>query len=362
MVKLKGLSKFFTTDRGLVKAVDDIDIEVKEGEFFTLLGPSGCGKSTTLRCIAGLERPDYGEITIGEEMVFSAEKNHFIPASKRDIAMVFQSYAIWPHMNVYANVAYPLQGKMPKKAVRDQVMEVLDMVGIKDLESRPAPQLSGGQQQRVAVARAIVKGAKVLLFDEPLSNLDAKMRIHMRVELRELQNRLGITFIYVTHDQEEAISLSDRVAVMDKGRIIELASPADIYLKPRDHFTADFIGACNFLPGKVLNTEKDSILVGTEIGELSCLSPENTASEVVVGIRPEHIEIFKKGEELEKNQNVVQGIVVSAVFLGSAIDCTVKAGSKLLKVQVLSSKYVTDGEEVHLYLPPQLCIALSAKK
>jgi len=361
MVKLKGLRKTFTTNRGLVKAVDDIDIEVKEGEFFTLLGPSGCGKSTTLRCIAGLERPEHGEITIGDQIVFSAEKNIFVPASKRDIAMVFQSYAIWPHMNVYANVAYPLQGKLPKETVRDQVMEVLDMVGIKDLASRPAPQLSGGQQQRVAVARAIVKGAKVLLFDEPLSNLDAKMRIHMRVELRELQNRLDITFIYVTHDQEEAISLSDRVALMNQGRIVELASPADIYLRPRDHFTADFIGACNFLPGTILNTEKNSILVGTEIGELSCASSESTPGEVVVGIRPEHIEIFKQGEALEKKQNVVQGTVVSAMFLGNTIDCTVKVRSKLVKAQVLSSKYVIEGEEVHLYLPPHLCIALSER-
>jgi len=361
MVKVKNLYKEFDTERGGVKAVAGISFQVEEGEFFTLLGPSGCGKSTTLRCIAGLERPDSGEITVGEKTVFSSELHLFDPPNRRDIAMVFQSYAIWPHMNVYSNVAYPLEGRMPKDIVRRQVMEVLKMVGIEELFSRPAPQLSGGQQQRVAVARAIVKGAKVLLFDEPLSNLDAKMRVHMRAELRSLQKRLGITFIYVTHDQEEAFSLSDRVAVMHEGRLVDLASPTTIYLKPNNYFTADFVGACNFLSGKILHRNGDLVVVDTRIGKISCPLHEHTDSNVLVGIRPEHIEIINQCENPEKLQNIVQGIVVSATFLGSTIDCTVKVGSETLKIIVLSFRLINEGEKVYLHIPSHLCNLLPAE-
>ncbi len=233
MVEVKGLRKKFIAGHGEVRAVHGIDFRVERGQFFTLLGPSGCGKSTTLRCIAGLERPDEGEILIGDEVVYSSGRRTFVPPQRRDIAMVFQSYAIWPHMTVYGNVAYPLEGRMPKHEVQQKVARVLDIVGIGELTDRPATQLSGGQQQRVALARAIVKGAKVLLLDEPLSNLDAKMRAHMRSELRDLQKRIGITTIYVTHDQEEAMAVSDRIAILNRGRLIYDGSPQDLISRSR---------------------------------------------------------------------------------------------------------------------------------
>lgn len=358
MVIVKQLFKKFITGRGEVKAVSGVDFEVAAGEFFTLLGPSGCGKSTTLRCVAGLEKPEGGEIIIGEEVVFSAEHRLFVPANLRDIAMVFQSYAIWPHMNVYANVAYPLEGKMPKSVIKEKVMEVLRMVGIEDLAMRPAPQLSGGQQQRVAVARAIVKEAKVLLFDEPLSNLDAKMRVHMREEFKSLQRRLGITAIYVTHDQEEALSLSDRVAVMNEGRIVEVGPAAKIYNQPKVRFTADFVGSYNLLPGRIVKRRENGCITQTDLGEIESLFTESASEDVVVGIRPEHIEISGEKDFSGERKNVFRGIVKTALFIGKSRDCVIEVGSKNIRLQLPFSKDVMEGEQVYLYLPPKFCIVL----
>ena len=217
MLKVEGLWKTYTVDGGEIPAVRGVGFTVETGEFFTLLGPSGCGKSTTLRCIAGLEVPNSAEITLGEIDLFSSRQRRSVPIHKRNIGMVFQSYAIWPHMSVYDNVDFPLKVKgVPDR--REKVMRALELVGLHHLEDRSATDLSGGQQQRVAIARAIVMDVDLLLFDEPLSNLDSKLRIQMRFELRQLQKQLGITSIYVTHDQEEAMVLSDRVAVMDDGR------------------------------------------------------------------------------------------------------------------------------------------------
>jgi iron(III) transport system ATP-binding protein len=360
MVIVKQLFKKFTTGRGEVKAVSGVDFEVAPGEFFTLLGPSGCGKSTTLRCIAGLEKPEGGEITIGGNVVFSAERRLFVPASLRDIAMVFQSYAIWPHLNVFSNVAYPLRGKMPKSVIREKVMEVLKMVGIEDLANRSATQLSGGQQQRVAVARAIVKGVKVLLFDEPLSNLDAKLRVHMRSEFKSLQRRLGITAIYVTHDQEEALSLSDRVAVMNEGQIVEVGPSARIYNQPRVRFTADFVGSYNLLPGTIVRRGEGSYVAQTEIEEVECLFSEDVSGDVMIGIRPEHIEISDPKDLCGKGQNVFRGTVKSALFIGKSRDCVIQVGSKEMRVQLPPSKDVIEGDQVNLYFPPKFCILLPA--
>ena len=237
---------------GDVTAVDNVSFDIAPGEMVTLLGPSGCGKTTTLRAVAGLETPSGGTIRLNGETVYSANERRAVPAEKRGVSMVFQSYAIWPHMTVFENVAYGLRvRKLPQAEVRQNVQRVLEMVQMQDFADRPASKLSGGQQQRVAVARAIAFSPSVLLFDEPLSNLDAKLRAEMRVELRELQRRLDITSLYVTHDQEEALAISDRVIVMNGGRIEQIGTPEDIYNRPRTRFAADFVGSANLIAGKV---------------------------------------------------------------------------------------------------------------
>ena len=249
-----GLVKTFVETagkRGLVHAVNDISFEVPSGTLLTLLGPSGCGKTTTMRCIAGLERPDAGVIRVDGRPVYSSVDNINVGPQMRDLGMVFQSYAIWPHMDVYRNAAFPLQVTrrrrgLSKSDIRDRVMNVLGRVQLENLAQRPATDLSGGQQQRLALARALVMEPSVLLLDEPLSNLDAKLREEMRLELKQLQRRLGITAIYVTHDQAEALAMSKYVAVMNEGRIEQIGRPRDIYERPATAFVASFIGTSNF--------------------------------------------------------------------------------------------------------------------
>ena len=237
---------------GDVIAVANVSFDIAPGEMVTLLGPSGCGKTTTLRAVAGLETPSGGTIRLNGETVYSANERRAVPAEKRGVSMVFQSYAIWPHMTVFENVAYGLRvRRLPQAEVRQNVQRVLEMVQMQDFADRPASKLSGGQQQRVAVARAIAFSPSVVLFDEPLSNLDAKLRAEMRVELRELQRRLDITSLYVTHDQEEALAISDRVIVMNGGRIEQIGTPEDIYNRPRTRFAADFVGSANLIAGEV---------------------------------------------------------------------------------------------------------------
>src|SRR5499426_3616199 len=251
-VKVSGLAKSFEAMDGRVNALQGVDFEVTPGEFYTLLGPSGCGKSTTLRCIAGLERPDGGEIAIGDKVVASAST--FVPPNERPIGMVFQSYAIWPHMSVFKNVAFPLKqarSKLAKSQISERVMEALALVQMEGLADRPAPYLSGGQQQRVALARALVSKPEVLLLDEPLSNLDARLREEMRFELRDMQARLGLTSIFVTHDQAEAMTLSDHIVVMNAGHIEQEGRPEDVYQRPRTCFVMDFLGRANHLPAHI---------------------------------------------------------------------------------------------------------------
>ena len=254
MIDIKNLHVHFRSSEGTVHAVRGINIKVERGQFYTMLGPSGCGKTTTLRCLAGLERPSSAEISIDGQVVFSSERNLMIPPYRRDIGMVFQSYAIWPHMNVFENVAFPLRemrGRFSRVEMREKVMRALELVQLTGYEGRPAPFLSGGQQQRLALARALVREPRVLLLDEPLSNLDAKLREETRTEIRDLVKRLGITTVYVTHDQLEALTMSDIVAVMDQGKIVQEASPIMIYREPKVRFVADFIGLTNFIKGSV---------------------------------------------------------------------------------------------------------------
>lgn len=360
VITVKRLEKEYKTERGQVQAVRGVDFRVEKGEFFTLLGPSGCGKSTILRCIAGLEKPDQGEIAIDDTPVFSASRGLMVPPHQREISMVFQSYAIWPHMTVYQNVVYPLQGKMSKAAQREKVMETLEMVRIQDLADRPAPLLSGGQQQRVALARALVKDAKVLLLDEPLSNLDAKMRTHMRSELRELQARIGITTLYVTHDQEEAISLSDRLAVMCEGEIVEAGTPTNVYMQPTCCFAADFVGSSNAIAGKLVERRAGYGVAQTSLGQIECSLSGPLPDDIIVSIRPEHIEIVDVDPDGRQLTNVFTGVVRSAVFLGKYFDCTTQVGSEKIRLEVPSSRAITEGSTIHVHFPPDFCCAIAA--
>src|SRR4051812_24542282 len=278
---------------GDAAAVDGVSFTVARGEHVTLLGPSGCGKTTTLRAIAGLETPTGGSIRIGGQTMFSAAEKRNIPAEKRGVSMVFQSYAIWPHMTVFDNVAYGLRvRKVPSAEVAANVERVLDMVQMRGYADRPSSKLSGGQQQRVAVARAIAFSPNVLLFDEPLSNLDAKLRAEMRVELRELQRRLDITSLYVTHDQEEALAISDRVIVMNHGVIEQIGSPEDIYDRPSSRFVADFVGSANMIAGRVQGSgPNDTLLFETQGGSVLSIAvpPGDRRDGTAVALRSAYI-------------------------------------------------------------------------
>lgn len=358
MLRVTSLSKRFETDQGGVRAVQNVDFEVSQGSFFTLLGPSGCGKTTTLRCVAGLEKPEAGEIMIGDEVVVSTQKNIFVPPHQRDIGMVFQSYAIWPHMNVFDNVAFPLtQGKkkLPKRQVREKVEKALQMVKLEGLGKRPAPQLSGGQQQRLALARALVKEPKLLLLDEPLSNLDAKLREEMRVDLRKLLRHLNITALYVTHDQLEALVMSDMVAVMLDGRFVQISPAKELYTVPKTRFIANFIGANNFLEGRVLDNSIPGSKTVVEIaqGKLGCFLPEgmNKGDKVVLAIRPECIQLLKRRPTSEAN--ILEGRVQDVIFLGDCLDCRVLVGDRLFCVKLGSSFEISEGESIFLELPAE---------
>ncbi len=282
-VQLRDLLKRFDKT---VTAVNEVNLFVEKGELLTLLGPSGCGKTTILRLIAGLERPTGGQILIDDQDVSR------LPAYLRDITMVFQSYALFPHMNVFENVAYGVRvAKRPKEEIQQRVHEALAMVGLEDYAQRATNALSGGQQQRVALARALVIRPRVLLFDEPLSNLDAKLRKRVREDIRSLQQRLGITSVYVTHDQEEALAISDRVVVMNAGVIEQIGAPHELYTRPASRFVADFIGSANFLPG---NYDGEAIEV---LGYRQPHAQDIAAGPVTVMLRPESIELAREGEQ-----------------------------------------------------------------
>ncbi len=353
MIQVTNLSKKYSGDKeSAVAAVNDISFSVEEGRFFTLLGPSGCGKTTTLRCIAGLEHPDNGVIFIGARVVSSPRDRIFIPPHQRDIGMVFQSYAIWPHMTVFENVAFPLRvGKKryAEREVKAKVYAALAMVQLERLADRSAPKLSGGQQQRLALARALVAEPKVLLLDEPLSNLDAKLREQMRVEVRELQRRLGITTVYVTHDQSEALAMSNQIAVMRDGKIIQMGHPRDIYQSPADQFVADFIGSANFVSGKVRSASQ----VETVHGILECAVPEHirVGDDALVSVRPENI--FVHSEKPGGTNNIWKGRVQVAVFLGETYDCQILVGDQVLRVRVHPSHRVRRDDQVYLHLPAE---------
>jgi iron(III) transport system ATP-binding protein len=347
--------------RARVFAVNDVSFDVKPGDLFTLLGPSGCGKSTTLRSIAGLEKPDAGVVSVGGKVLFAAggdtQKRVNVPANKRGLGMVFQSYAIWPHMSVFENVAFPLRvrprrQRPAKREITERVERVLETMELLQYADRHATKLSGGQQQRLALARAIVIEPPLLLLDEPLSNLDAKLRESLRFELKRLQRELGITSIYVTHDQIEALSLSSTIAVMRAGEVVQMGKPRDIYENPQNKFVAEFIGTSNFLDGTVKTRNGDRYVVETHDGRLALDAAIDVApgTEVVVSIRPEAVLLTteRPGDAV----NVWEGNVTNRAFLGDAVDHVVSVGKREIRARCLPHISHAPGTSVYMEMDP----------
>jgi iron(III) transport system ATP-binding protein len=356
-IEIRNLFKRFKN----VVAVNHIQLEVNQGEMLTLLGPSGCGKTTTLRCIAGLEKPEEGDIVIDGKPMLS---EGFVHPSKRGIGMVFQNYAVWPHMKVYKNIVYGLKlQRIPSRSIRERAEQVLELVGLTGLQERYPAQLSGGQQQRVALARALVGNPKVLLLDEPLSNLDAKLREKMRFEIKSLVRRMGITSVYVTHDQAEAMVISDRIAVMDAGNVVQIGTPQDIYNRPANRFVADFIGTMNFVSGEVVEVlqDTDAVYVRTEFGEkMLCKTPSVTATtpgkKVYASIRPEDVAVF--AERPQARENLFKGTILHKAYLGNFLYFFVSVNGSTIRVQVPHDVRQEEGQEVYLLLDPQKCMIL----
>lgn len=350
-MELRKLRKYY----GKTVAVDGVDLDIGKGEFMTLLGPSGCGKTTTLRMIAGLIEPTDGEIRVAGKLL-SSPGIKVVPPEKRNMGMVFQSYAVWPHMKVFENVAFPLHNmKKSKEEIRIRVRAALELVKLDGLEDRYPSHLSGGQQQRVALARAMAVEPDILLFDEPLSNLDAKLREEMRFELKEIQRRIGVTSIYVTHDQAEAMAISDRIAVMSHGQIKQIGKPREIYDSPEDPFTAEFIGLANFFPGKA-TSEKTVCFAGRQELEINGCSMLSVGADVILSIRPHNIRIYK---EVNKTRNELQGIVEKGAYLGDKVDYRVRVGESILRIQTPPGEVFTEGTEVSLHLPAEKISVIS---
>ena len=359
-IKIKNVSKYYYSGGKTIKALDDVSLTIPANQIFTLLGPSGCGKTTLLRCIVGLESPDTGEIEIGGDVVLSTEKNIFIPTENRGLGMVFQTYAIWPHMDVFNNVAYPLQTrKVAKDTIRDKVAKTLKFVQLEGFEDRPATKLSGGQQQRVALARALVAEPKVILFDEPLSNLDAKLREETRKDLRAFLTELQITAIYVTHDRIEALSLSDIVAVMNNGRIVETGEPRDIYLNADHRFVADFIGRTNLIEATVTSQEGSVTTVDCAIGSVTCRKQTRMTpgDQVTLCLRPEFIRL-KRGDATQ-TQNVFNGQIQSLVFIGEAYEGEITINDANFFIKIEPDSEIEVGDSVNFTVDPDNCLLVT---
>ena len=346
-VRLEGVSKIYLDPKTNkpFKAVDSINLNIQPGEFVTLLGPSGCGKTTTLRMIAGFESPDEGEIYLGDEAI-----NELTP-NKRDTAMVFQSYALFPHMNIFDNVAYGLKLRhVPKAEIRTKVFDMLKLVGLEGMENRFTNQLSGGQQQRVALARALIVEPGVPLFDAPLSNLDAKLRVYMRTEIRRIQQQFGITAVYVTHDQSEAMSISDQIIIMNKGVIAQMGTPQEIYYSPASEFVADFIGEANFLKVQVDGVESDVVNVNLNGVRFPVKRPAGAVAkgeEHTLMLRPEGIRVSDHG--------ILPCKVVLSCFMGSYQNYHVMVGDTLVRItdnHPVGRRIFNVGEEAYLDFSP----------
>jgi iron(III) transport system ATP-binding protein len=364
---VRNLEKAFASRQEVVQVIRNVSFTIEPGQFFTLLGPSGCGKSTTLRCIAGLERADRGYIAVGGRVLADSETGKFVPASDRDFGMVFQSYAIWPHMTVSQNVAFPLHAnrrrhRLSRKEIADRVEEALNMVRLDQFSGRIATKLSGGQQQRLALARALITRPELLLLDEPLSNLDAGLRDHMRSELRAMQLRTGVTTLYVTHDQAEAFSMSDIIAVMDSGTLIQRGAPSEIYWRPSTAFVATFVGQTNLLSitrppaqggtGVVsLETSIGPILVKAESDRQIGLADS-------IVIRPEDLQISIEAPPAGRC-NVFLGRVRRPVFLGESVELEIEIRGEILMSRQHSRLQLASGDDVYVELPMDRCVVVS---
>ena len=354
IVSLMNVDKLY----GENHVVKNMNMNIAEGEFLTLLGPSGCGKTTTLRMISGFEMPSSGTIKVQGERVDKKEPY------QRDVNTVFQNYALFPNMNVYDNVAYGLRvKKVPKNEIRERVMEALKMVQLEGFEKRRITQMSGGQKQRVAIARAIINRPKVLLLDEPLGALDLKLRKQMQIELKRLQKKLGITFVYVTHDQEEALTMSDRIAIINQGRIEQLAAPKDIYEHPKTKFVASFIGETNLLDAMVLSIDGDKAVIGTEVGKATVMiDPKKkikVSDGVAVSIRPENMKFSKTPVEGFS----IKGVVKEQIFVGNLIKMmiTLNDGTEIRINRFDADDLAENGELLYLYWDLQKGVVIKEK-
>ncbi len=343
---IRDLVKTYPSSDNPVPAVDDTTLDIARGEFLVLLGPSGCGKSTFLRCIAGLEHPDAGVIESLGRSWFSSDDKILVPPERRDLSMIFQSYALWPHMTIFKNVAYPLtvgRDKASRDEVKERVHEALRLVGIENLADRYPAQISGGQQQRVALARALVRGSEIVLFDEPLSNVDARVRDHLRAEIRAMQQRLGFTAIYVTHDQEEALAIADRIAVIDHGKVLQVGTPREVYLGPATLRVARFVGKINEVPGTLVGTdEAGHHVVDTVHGRLVAENAEEgleIGDELVVAWRPDRVDINHADGD-----NAFDATVVESHFLGSFTEVELDTGHGTMTAYSMRDDRMEPGE------------------
>jgi iron(III) transport system ATP-binding protein len=371
MIEVEELKKQYVSADGTPGGgVFGVSFDVPEGELFTLLGPSGCGKTTTLRSIAGLEHPDRGRISLTGRDIFNSATRLSVPMYDRDIGMVFQSYAIWPHLNVFENAAYPLRvsksRKFSSKEIHEKVAKILEMVGLGEFIRRPSTQLSGGQQQRLALARALTREPSLLLLDEPLSNLDALLREQMRVELKRLQQEWGVTTIYVTHDQSEALAISDRIAVMSEGLIMQVGTPKEIYNRPTSEFVANFIGKTNLIHGGLAADAAagDLAKVTTELGPLQCTFPAAVPAtgNIAVVIRPESVVIAKQGgaEAADiSTVNRIDGVVRNEIYLGEIVEYIIATdnGTEIV-VRIPPGKDIGRDDKVQMYFAPENTVAL----
>lgn len=354
-IRIRGLIKRY----GSSVAVDNVDLTVQDGEFVSLLGPSGCGKTTTLRCIAGLEEPEAGEIAIGNELVADGARRFFVPPNRRRIGMVFQSYALWPHMTVFGNVAYPLKvQRHDAKQIETRVAEVLRLVELDRMAARGVSELSGGQQQRVAVARALVANPRVLLLDEPLSNLDAALRVHMRRELRRLHERIRTTAVYVTHDQTEAVTLSDRIVVMNVGRIQQIGSPRDIFGAPANRWVAEFVGFDNFIEASVVERRADGMRVHPRDWPTTLFCATATKQEigktVELAIRSSSFAFGDVGAP-----NALPASIIDATYVGGLVEYVLETHGARLTARLPDAQPQSDGLFSVCVAPDQI-VALPA--
>jgi iron(III) transport system ATP-binding protein len=356
VVSLRGLTKKFTESA----AVDQLDLEIGDGEFVSLLGPSGCGKTTTLRLIAGFLQPDGGEIRVGGNTISSASL--LVPPERRSMSMIFQSYAVWPHMTVAQNVAYGLKfKKLSKSEIDAKVAKLLSVVHLAELKDRYSAELSGGQQQRVALARALVVEPQILLMDEPLSNLDANLREEMRFEIRRLHEEFKITTVYVTHDQAEAMATSDRIAVLDRGRLVQVGRPAEIFDRPKTRFVAEFVGKANILSGRM---DGDGSLVLPDGLRIRLNGPAAAlAGEVAVCLRPHNIRVVAAAEARDwaaRGYNLFSGTVRRSIYFGDAVDFTMELPSgATLRVIAPPAQRFDSGQSIHAAVHPAHCVVVS---